>query len=221
VHLSTDEVFGALGDTGHFTEDSPYQPNSPYAASKASSDLLVRGYVRTYKFPAIIVNASNNYGPSQYPEKLIPLIILSALEEKPLPVYGQGQQTRDWLYVTDHVEGLWRVLTTAAPGETYCIGGGRDVRNLTIVHMLCDLLDRAQPRPSGHPYRDLITFVPDRPGHDYRYATSIQKIKRDLGWTPRTDLDRGLKLTVDWYLREQRRLMALPARQRQGQAGKA
>jgi dTDP-glucose 4,6-dehydratase len=221
VHLSTDEVFGTLGETGQFTEDSPYQPNSPYSASKASSDLLVRGYTKTYGFPAIIVNASNNYGPHQYPEKLIPLIILSALEEKPLPIYGQGQHMRDWLYVTDHVEGLWRVLTKAAPGETYCIGGGKEARNIDIVHMLCDCLDKAKPCASGKSYRELITFVPDRPGHDYRYAASIHKIKRDLGWTPQTDLEQGLRLTVDWYLQEQHRLIALPARQRQGKTGLA
>lgn len=221
VHLSTDEVFGALSDDGHFTEDSPYQPNSPYSASKASSDLLVRGYVKTYKFPGVIVNASNNYGPHQYPEKLIPLMILSALEEKPLPVYGQGQQIRDWLFVTDHVDGLWRVLTNAMPGETYCIGGERDIRNLEIVHMLCDLLDRKQPRSSGASYRELITYVTDRPGHDYRYATATDKIRRDLGWTPATGLEQGLEATVDWYLREQDRLMVLPARQRIGKMGAA
>ena len=221
VHLSTDEVFGALGESGHFSETSPYQPNSPYSASKASSDLLVRGYTKTYKFPGIIINASNNYGPHQYPEKLIPLMILSALEEKPLPVYGQGQQVRDWLYVTDHVEGLWRVLKNAAPGATYCIGGGKDVRNIDIVETLCALLDKKQPRASGKPYRELISYVTDRPGHDFRYATATDKIKAELGWTPATSLERGLEQTVEWYLQEQDRLMSLPARQRLGKTGTA
>jgi dTDP-glucose 4,6-dehydratase len=221
VHLSTDEVFGALGETGFFHEETPYQPNSPYAASKASSDLLVRSYWKTYKFPAVIVNASNNYGPNQYPEKLIPLMILSALEEKPLPVYGEGQQVRDWLYVEDHVDGLWAVLTKAAAGQSYCIGGGNEIRNLQLVNRLCEILDNLQPRSNGEPYSALITFVKDRPGHDFRYATETKKIQRDLGWIPATSFDKGLMKTIEWYLHEQDRLISLPARARQGKVGVA
>lgn len=221
VHLSTDEVFGALGESGFFDESTPYQPNSPYAASKASSDLLVRSYWKTYKLPVVIVNSSNNYGPGQYPEKLIPLIILSALEEKPLPVYGEGQQVRDWLYVEDHVDGLWAVLTKAAPGQSYCIGGGNEIRNLDLVKRICAILDGRQPRSGGQPYAALIAFVKDRPGHDFRYATDTAKIQRDLGWTPATPFGDGLIKTVEWYLREQARLIALPARDRQGKAGAA
>jgi dTDP-glucose 4,6-dehydratase len=221
VHLSTDEVFGALGEKGFFNEHSPYQPNSPYAASKASSDFLVRSYGRTYGFPAVIVNSSNNYGPRQYAEKLIPLVILNALEEKPLPVYGDGRQVRDWLFVGDHVEGLWRVLTGSAPGESYCIGGGNEVRNIDLVHMICGLLDVRRPRSSKKPYGDLIKFVTDRPGHDYRYATDTTKIKKELGWAPRMAMNEGLAATVDWYLREQKRLLDVPARDRRGKAGAA
>jgi len=221
LHLSTDEVFGALGENGLFNETTPYQPNSPYAASKASSDLLVRSYWRTYKLPAMIVNASNNYGPHQYPEKLIPLMILSALEERPLPVYGDGKQVRDWLFVDDHIDGLWRVLTKGTPGQSYCIGGGHEIRNLELVELLCESLDKKQPRTSGKPYKELIEFVTDRPGHDYRYATDTTKIRNNLGWTPATSFETGLMETIDWYLQEQERLIALPARQRQGKAGMA
>ncbi len=219
VHLSTDEVFGALGEDGFFDETTPYQPNSPYAASKASSDMLVRSYWKTYRFPAIIVNSSNNYGPNQYPEKLIPLMILSALEEKPLPVYGEGKQVRDWLFVGDHVDALWAVLTRAVPGESYCVGGGNEIRNLQLVKRICDILDIRQPRRGEESYAALISFVRDRPGHDFRYATEISKIRNDLGWVPATSFDDGLMETISWYLQEQDRLMMLPARVRQGKAG--
>lgn len=218
LHLSTDEVFGALGENGFFNETTAYQPNSPYAASKASSDLLARSYWKTYKLPVMIVNASNNYGPRQYPEKLIPLMILSALEEKPLPVYGDGRQVRDWLFVGDHVEGLWRVVTKGKPGQSYCIGGGHEIRNLKLVELLCETLDKKQPRAGGKSYKELIRFVSDRPGHDYRYATDTAKIKNELGWVPAIPFNEGLITTIDWYLQEQERLMALPARQRQGKA---
>ena len=221
VHLSTDEVFGALREEGFFTEQTPYQPNSPYAASKASSDLLVRSYSKTYKFPAIIINASNNYGTHQYPEKLIPLMILSALEEKPLPVYGEGKQVRDWLFVEDHINGLWAALTKGKPGESYCIGGGYEIRNLDLVHKLCAILDEKQPRAGGKPYAELITFVKDLPGHDFRYATDTAKIKRDLGWTPKTKFDDGFAKTIAWYLAGQERLLKIPARVRQGKVGAA
>lgn len=221
VHLSTDEVFGALNEEGFFNESSPYQPNSPYAASKASSDMLVRSYWKTYKFPAVIMNASNNYGPNQYPEKLIPLMILSALEEKPLPVYGDGQQVRDWLFVGDHVDGIVAVVERANPGESYCIGGGNEIRNLQLVENLCSILDERQPRANGKKYAELINFVKDRPGHDFRYATETAKIERDLGWIPKTPFEKGLEITVEWYLREQDRLITLHTRERMGKAGAA
>jgi len=216
VHLSTDEVFGALGEEGFFTEETPYQPNSPYAASKASSDLLVRSYWKTYKFPAIIVNSSNNYGPNQYPEKLIPLTILNALEQKPLPIYGEGKNVRDWLFVEDHVDGLWSILTKATPGEAFCIGGGYEVRNIDIVKTICTFLDKKQP--AAKPHENLITYVTDRPGHDFRYATDCTKIKNKLSWAPKTNFEKGIATTIDWYLQEQKRLSELPARHRQGKA---
>jgi dTDP-glucose 4,6-dehydratase len=220
IHISTDEVFGALSDKGHFTEESPYRPNSPYAASKASSDLLVRSYFKTYAFPSIIVNCSNNYGPNQYPEKLIPLMILNALEGKKLPVYGEGKQIRDWLYVEDHVDALWTILNKAKPGQNYCVGGGNEIRNLDLVNMLCAVLDKKQPRPSGS-YKDLIGFVQDRPGHDYRYAIDIAKINKDLGWKPSVTFEQGLEKTISWYLAEQERLARIPARERQGKVKSA
>ncbi|MBI4031697.1 MAG: dTDP-glucose 4,6-dehydratase [Proteobacteria bacterium] len=218
IHLSTDEVFGALGKDGFFNENSPYRPNSPYAASKASSDLLARSYWKTFDFPVVIMNSSNNYGPRQYPEKLIPLMILNALEEKSLPIYGKGYQMRDWLFVEDHVEALWIALNKAAPGETYCVGGGNDFSNIDLVHALCGILDEMQPRKSGKPYRDLISFVEDRPGHDFRYAIDAGKMKRDLGWRPKADFASGLRTTVTWYLSRQKGLAAIPARERRGKA---
>lgn len=200
-HISTDEVFGTLapGDPA-WTEQTPYAPNSPYAASKASSDHLVRSYVHTYRLPATITNCSNNYGPYQFPEKLIPLITLNALEGKPLPVYGDGQQIRDWLYVQDHCEAIWAVLVRGKNGETYNIGGGNQPANLTIVETICDTLDELVPDSPHAPHRNLITFVADRPGHDRRYAMDAGKIGRELGWQPRHSLQEGLRDTVRWYL---------------------
>ena len=197
-HVSTDEVYGSLAaDDPAFSETTAYAPNSPYAASKASSDHLVRSYAHTYGLPVTISNCSNNYGPRQFPEKLIPLIILNALEGRPLPVYGDGQQVRDWLYVTDHCEAIHKILIGGEPGETYNIGGGNQPTNLSIVETICDLLDELRPAGS---HRELIKFVPDRPGHDRRYAMDIGKIGRELGWRPAHSLADGLLETVGWYL---------------------
>jgi dTDP-glucose 4,6-dehydratase len=198
-HVSTDEVYGSLNpDAPAFSETTPYAPNSPYAASKASSDHLVRSYHHTYQLPVTISNCSNNYGPRQFPEKLIPLIILNALTGKPLPVYGDGQQIRDWLFVTDHCEAIHRILTQGVSGETYNIGGNNQPANLTMVQTVCDLLDELQPQEK--PRRSLIKFVADRPGHDRRYAMNISKIERELGWQPRHSLNDGLLATVQWIL---------------------
>ena len=196
-HISTDEVFGALGPTGHFTEATPYAPRSPYSASKAGSDHLVRAWGETYGLPVIISNCSNNYGPYQFPEKLIPLMILNALAGKPLPVYGQGENIRDWIYVDDHAEGLITVATKGKPGETYLLGGNAERRNIDVVHGLCRVLSRLVPGPT---YESLITHVTDRPGHDFRYAIDCRKIERELGWRPRESFDSGLEKTVRWYL---------------------
>jgi len=217
IHLSTDEVFGALGATGQFDETMPYRPNSPYAASKASSDLLVRSYYQTYGFPAIIVNASNNYGPKQYPEKLIPLTILNALEGKSLPLYGDGQQVRDWLFVEDHVKALFSLITDGKCGESYCIGGANEMSNLTLVSLICEILDEL--RPSGTPYRSLITFVKDRPGHDVRYATNTAKLKAATGWAPQVAFQEGLKKTIAWYLQHSGYFKEEGARTRIGLGG--
>ena len=198
LHISTDEVYGSLGDDGAFTESTPYDPSSPYSASKAASDHLVRAWHRTYGLPTLITNCSNNYGPFHFPEKLIPLMILNALEGKPLPVYGEGQQTRDWLFVSDHARALIRVVEEGRAGETYNIGGNHERRNLEVVHTLCDILDRKRPQATS--YRELITFVEDRPGHDWRYAIDASKIKVALGWEPQEDFQSGLEKTVDWYL---------------------
>ena len=200
-HISTDEVFGSLapGEPA-WTEETPYAPNSPYAASKASSDHLVRSYGHTYGLPYSLTNCSNNYGPYHFPEKLIPLIILNALDEKPLPVYGDGQQVRDWLHVEDHCRAIHLVLTTGANGSSYNIGGENQPANLTIVETICDILDQRKPRANGKPHRELIQFVKDRPGHDRRYAMDSSRIQRELGWSPRHTLTDGLRNTVDWYL---------------------
>jgi len=200
-HISTDEVYGSLEQNDpSFSEKTPYAPNSPYSASKASSDHLVRSYGHTYGLPATITNCSNNYGPYQFPEKLIPLMILNALAGLPLPIYGDGQQIRDWLYVEDHCEAILKVLTAGIPGETYNIGGDNQPANLTIVKTLCEIMDECLPG-SGHvPHADLITFVNDRPGHDRRYAMDITKIKEELGWQPRYTLESGILKTVEWYL---------------------
>jgi len=198
-HISTDEVYGSLGDTGLFTETTAYDPSSPYSASKASSDHLVRAWHRTYSLPVIITNCSNNYGPYQFPEKLIPLMILNALEGKPLPVYGNGQNIRDWLFVEDHARALYKVVTEGKIGETYNIGGHNEKTNLEVVHTLCDNLDELAPSAQGR-YKDLITFVTDRPGHDQRYAIDASKIHSDLGWAPQETFETGLRKTVVWYL---------------------
>ena len=201
VHVSTDEVFGSLGPEGFFTETTQYAPNSPYAASKAGADHLVRAYFHTYGLPALTTNCSNNYGPYQFPEKLIPLTILNALEEKPLPIYGDGKNVRDWLYVVDHCEALRLAAEKGAPGQTYVVGGSNERTNLDLVHALCDVLDRLAPRKkSSASYRELITFVADRPGHDRRYAIDAAKIQRELDWKPRTAFAKGMEETVAWYL---------------------
>jgi dTDP-glucose 4,6-dehydratase len=200
LHVSTDEVYGSLGPSDPaFTETTPYAPNSPYAASKAASDHLVRAFHRTYGLPTLTTNCSNNYGPHQFPEKLIPVIIGNALAGKPLPVYGDGKNVRDWLYVLDHCEALRLVLERGRPGETYNIGGGAERANIELVRTICALLDKARPRKAGK-YADLIGFVKDRPGHDRRYAIDAAKIARELGWRPREDFDSGLAKTVRWYV---------------------
>ncbi|CAN5610335.1 dTDP-glucose 4,6-dehydratase [soil metagenome] len=199
VHVSTDEVFGSLGEDGHFTERTPYSPRSPYAASKAGSDHLARAWEHTYGLPVIITNCSNNYGPNQFPEKLIPLIILAALRRDPLPVYGDGSNVRDWIYVEDHVDGLLLALERGSPGNTYGFGGDAERRNIDVVRAICALLDELNPDEAG-PYEDLITFVTDRPGHDYRYAMDASLAAAALGWTPRHSFDEGLRATVRWYL---------------------
>ncbi|MRG54221.1 dTDP-glucose 4,6-dehydratase [Phyllobacterium sp. SYP-B3895] len=200
-HISTDEVFGDLPfDSGIFTEETPYAPSSPYSASKAASDHLVRAWHETYGLPVVLSNCSNNYGPFHFPEKLIPLVILNALNGKPLPVYGKGANVRDWLYVEDHARALETVVTKGAVGESYNIGGHNEKTNLNVVETICDILDQKRPRKGGGRYRDLITFVSDRPGHDRRYAIDASKIERDLGWTPQETFETGLAKTIDWYL---------------------
>jgi dTDP-glucose 4,6-dehydratase len=197
-HISTDEVFGSLGATGLFTEESPYRPNSPYSASKAASDHLVRAWGETYGLPVVLTNCSNNYGPFHFPEKLIPVVILSALRGRTIPVYGQGENVRDWLYVEDHAAALLLVLQKGRPGETYAIGGNSEARNIDLVRRICTILDGLLP--AGAPHDRLITFVADRPGHDLRYAIDATKIRRELGWSPTVTLEEGLRRTVRWYL---------------------
>jgi dTDP-glucose 4,6-dehydratase len=199
-HVSTDEVFGSLGDSGLFVETNPYQPNSPYSASKAASDHLVRAWHHTYGLPTVITNCSNNYGPCQFPEKLIPLMIHNAVSDKPLPIYGKGDNVRDWLYVDDHAQALRLVFERGAPGETYNIGGHNEKTNLEVVDGLCALLDELKPRPDGRSYRDQKVSVADRPGHDKRYAIDATKIERELGWTPLETFESGMRKTVQWYL---------------------
>ena len=201
-HVSTDEVYGSLGATGLFTETTPYAPNSPYSASKASSDMLVRAYHHTYGLPTVITNCSNNYGPYQFPEKLIPVVIQSVLARKPVPVYGDGLNVRDWLYVRDHAEALWVVLNGGRVGETYNIGGHNEWANLPIVHVICDLIDEMAPQLGGNS-RKLITFVKDRLGHDRRYAIDATKIHKELGWLPAHKFEQGIRETVRWYLDNQ------------------
>ena len=200
-HVSTDEVFGSLGETGTFTETTPYQPNSPYSASKAGSDHLVRAYHETFKLPTTMSNCSNNYGPYHFPEKLIPLVMLNAKEGKPLPVYGDGMQVRDWLYVRDHAAAIWTVMQKGRRGETYNVGGRCEMPNLRVVEMICDLLDEMiGPLPGHESRRELITFVKDRPGHDRRYAIDCTKIQTELGWAPAETFNTGLRKTIQWYL---------------------
>ena len=200
-HISTDEVYGDLDNTNAlFTESTPYAPSSPYSASKASSDHLVRAWHRTYGLPTIVTNCSNNYGPYHFPEKLIPLVILNALDGKPLPIYGKGNQIRDWLYVEDHAKALYKVVTQGVIGENYNIGGHNEKQNIEVVTTICRILDELQPRPSGQTYESLITYVKDRPGHDLRYAINATKMQRELNWLPVETFETGIRKTVEWYL---------------------
>ncbi len=199
LHASTDEVFGSAGPEGSFCESTPYAPKSPYSASKAASDMLVRAWGHTYNLPFVVTNCSNNYGPYQFPEKLIPVVIQSIVERRPIPVYGDGMHVRDWLYVGDHCEALWQVLTRGRDGQTYCIGGGNERPNLRIVELICDLIDELRPQLGGQSRR-LIQFVADRAGHDRRYAINGAKIKRELGWAPVQVFEDGMRSTVRWYL---------------------
>jgi len=199
-HISTDEVFGSLGDEGFFTEETAYDPRSPYSASKASSDHLVRAWHHTYGLPVVLTNCSNNYGPYHFPEKLIPLMIIKGLSGEPLPVYGRGANVRDWLFVDDHVRALTQVFEAGAPGESYIIGGRSERTNLEVVHRICDSLDRLRPRADGQSHRVQITYVADRPGHDHRYAIDPSKIERDLGWAAQESFETGIEATVRWYL---------------------
>lgn len=199
LHVSTDEVYGTLGATGEFSESTPYDPHSPYSATKAASDHLARAWKTTYDLPVIVTNCSNNFGPYQFPEKLLPLMIIKALGEQSLPVYGKGENIRDWLYVLDHARALCRVLENGRVGQTYNIGGDSQRRNIDLVRSLCSILDELNPRRDGR-YEQLITFVPDRPGHDFRYAIDSTKIRSELGWRPQFDLETSLRQTVHWYL---------------------
>ena len=200
LHISTDEVYGSLGETGQFTERSPYDPSSPYSASKASSDHMVRAYFRTYGLPAVITNCSNNYGPFQFPEKLIPLMITNALKGMELPLYGDGENIRDWLHVEDHCRALLTVLEQGVTGESYNIGGNCEKMNKEVVHLICDILDKKLGPIHNRPRRDLIKYVTDRPGHDRRYALSTTKISKELVWEPKVDFEDGIRWTIDWYL---------------------
>lgn len=198
LHVSTDEVYGELGETGYFTEKTPYDPRSPYSSSKASSDHLARAWYHTYGLPTIITNCSNNYGPYQFPEKLISVVILKALQGKDIPVYGTGQNVRDWLYVDDHAKALLQVVEEGSPGETYNIGGHNEKQNIDVVHTICDTLNNLAPKDAN--YRKQIKFVTDRPGHDFRYAIDASKIEKELGWTPKETFDSGINKTIQWYL---------------------
>jgi len=203
LHVSTDEVYGSLGETGRFTETTPYAPNSPYSASKAASDHLVRAFHHTYGLPVLTTNCSNNYGPFQFPEKLIPLVIARALRGEPLPVYGDGRNVRDWLFVGDHCSAIRRVLEAGAVGETYNVGGNAERENIEVVRAICALLDAKRPLGDGLARESLITYVKDRPGHDRRYAIDASKIERELGWAPTVTFEQGIEQTVDWYLDNQ------------------
>lgn len=200
LHVSTDEVYGSLGDSGSFTEETPYAPNSPYAASKASADHLVRAWHKTFDLPVVISNCSNNYGPFQFPEKLIPLMIMKALSGQKLPVYGKGLNVRDWLYVEDHAEALYQIFSRGRLGEKYNVGGAAEYRNIDLVNELCALLDETSENAAKQSYKNQITYVTDRPGHDERYAMNFSKLNKELGWSPKMTLPRGLRKTVNWYL---------------------
>ena len=203
LHVSTDEVYGSLGDDGKFLETTPYDPSSPYSASKAGSDHLVRAWNRTFGLPTLITNCSNNYGSYQFPEKLVPLMIINCLQGNPLPVYGKGVNVRDWLFVGDHCDAIHTVLARGEMGETYNIGGNNEIKNIDVVTIICSLLDEISPRENGSSYSDLITFVKDRPGHDFRYAIDAGKIQNDLGWSPNESFETGIRKTIHWYLDNQ------------------
>ena len=200
LHVSTDEVYGSLGDDDYFTENTAYDPSSPYSASKASSDHLVRAWSRTFGLPILITNCSNNYGPYQFPEKLIPLMILNCLQEKNLPIYGKGDNVRDWLFVEDHCDAIYSVLSSGKLGETYNIGGNNEIQNIDIVKIICEKMDEYSPRKQGGNYEELITYVTDRPGHDFRYAIDASKISNELGWQPKENFETGIEKTIRWYL---------------------
>ena len=203
LHVSTDEVYGSLGDDGKFLETTPYDPSSPYSASKAGSDHLVRAWNRTFGLPTLITNCSNNYGSYQFPEKLVPLMIINCLQGNPLPVYGKGENVRDWLFVGDHCDAIHTVLAKGEMGETYNIGGNNEIKNIDVVTIICSFLDEISPREDGSSYSDLITFVKDRPGHDFRYAIDARKIQNDLGWSPNESFETGIRKTIHWYLDNQ------------------
>ena len=203
LHVSTDEVYGSLGNDGKFLETTPYDPSSPYSASKAGSDHLVRAWNRTFGLPTLITNCSNNYGSYQFPEKLVPLMIINCLQGNPLPVYGKGENVRDWLFVGDHCDAIHTVLAKGEMGETYNIGGNNEIKNIDVVTIICSLLDEISPRENGSSYSDLITFVKDRPGHDFRYAIDAGKIRNDLGWSPNESFETGIRKTIHWYLDNQ------------------
>jgi len=203
LHVSTDEVYGSLGDDGKFLETTPYDPSSPYSASKAGSDHLVRAWNRTFGLPTLITNCSNNYGSYQFPEKLVPLMIINCLQGNPLPIYGKGENVRDWLFVGDHCDAIHTVLAKGEMGETYNIGGNNEIKNIDVVTIICSLLDEIYPRENGSSYSDLITFVKDRPGHDFRYAIDAGKIRNDLGWSPNESFETGIRKTIHWYLDNQ------------------
>jgi len=203
LHVSTDEVYGSLGDDGKFLETTPYDPSSPYSASKAGSDHLVRAWNRTFGLPTLITNCSNNYGSYQFPEKLVPLMIINCLQGNPLPVYGKGENVRDWLFVGDHCDAIHTVVAKGEIGETYNIGGNNEIKNIDVVTIICSLLDEISPRKNGSSYSDLITFVKDRPGHDFRYAIDAGKIRNDLGWSPNESFETGIRKTIHWYLDNQ------------------
>jgi dTDP-glucose 4,6-dehydratase len=216
-HISTDEVFGALGDDGFFTEETPYDPRSPYSASKAGSDHLVQAWHHTYGLPVVITNCSNNYGPFHFPEKLITLVIIKCLAGEPLPVYGTGSNVRDWLYVDDHVRALQTVFETGAVGNSYMVGGNSERTNLEVVHVICDTLDRIRPRPDNLSYREQIKFVADRPGHDFRYAIDATKLQTELGWKPIETFESGMEKTIRWYLENRAWWEAIQSGEYQGE----